>query len=64
MNLKVLLNDDIHDILLKIGFAFGNLIDLRKQYRDALPQLREQDGEEMETFVRLYADTKAQIILD
>ena len=29
-----------------------------------MPQLREQGGEEMETFLRVYADTKVQIILD
>ena len=33
--------DKPHDILLKIGFAFGNLKYSRKQYRDALPQLGE-----------------------
>ena len=32
--------------------------------RDSLPKLREQKREEMETFIRVYADTKVQIILD
>ena len=56
--------DKPHDILVKIGFHHDTLIYLRKQYRDSLPQLREQEGEEMETFLRVYADTKVQIILD
>ena len=52
--------DDIYDILLKIASAFDELIDLREQYRPALPQLRVQKWEEMEAFLSLYAGTKAQ----
>ena len=48
----------------KIWFHHASIKYLRKQYRDSLSQLREQEGEEMDTFLRLYADTKAQIILD
>ena len=56
--------DNPHHILVKIKFHHGTLQYLTKQYRDALPQLRDQGGEEMEAFLRVYADTKAQIILD
>ena len=38
---------------LKIVIAFDELIDLREHYRDALPQLRAQEGEEMELFLSL-----------
>ena len=44
--------DNPHDILVKIGFHHASIKYLRKQYRDSLPQLREQKGEEMEAFLR------------
>jgi hypothetical protein len=53
---------DINDILRDISKTFTYLQQLREQYRDALPQIRELEGEDMESFLECYANFKAYVL--
>ena len=53
---------DINDILRDISKTFNYLKQLREQYRDALPQIRELEGEDMESFLEDYANFKAYVL--
>jgi hypothetical protein len=53
---------DINDILRDISKTFFYLQQLREQYRDALPQIRELEGEDMESFLECYANFKAYVL--
>ena len=53
---------DVFDILLDISRTFQYLQDLRKQYRDLLPQLKEFKREEVDSFLEVYSLVKTNII--
>merc|ERR1712105_320454 len=52
---------DVFDILLDISQTFNYLKDLRKQYRDLLPQLTEMKKEELGSFLEVYSHVKTNI---
>ena len=49
---------DIYEILSDISLSFNRLKELKEQYLKALPQLRELEGDEMNTFSCKYAELK------
>ena len=53
---------DVFDILVDIAQTFNYLKDLRKQYRDLLPQLTEMKKDDMGTFLQVYSHVKTNII--
>ena len=53
---------DVFDILVDIAQTFNYLKDLRKQYRDLLPQLTEMKQNDMGTFLQVYSHVKTNII--
>ena len=53
---------DVFDVLVDIAKTFKYLKDLRKQYRDLLPQLKEMKKEELGTFLEVYSHVKTNII--
>ena len=55
-------DSDVTDILVDISRTFHYLQHLRKQYRDSLYQLEEFKGKELETFLEMYSEVKANII--
>ena len=52
----------VFDVLLDISKTFNYLKDLRKQYRDLLPQLKEMKKDDMGCFLRVYSHVKTNII--
>ena len=53
---------DVFEILVDIAQTFNYLKDLRKQYRDLLPQLKEKKQNDMGTFLEVYSHVKTNII--
>ena len=53
---------DIYEILSDISLSFNRLKELKEQYLKALPQLRELEGDEMNTFSCKYAELKVDVI--
>ena len=53
---------DVFDILVDIAQTFNYLKDLRKQYRDLLPQLTEMKKQELDSFLEVYSHVKTNII--
>ena len=53
---------DIFDVLVDISTTFGYLQELRKQYRDLLPQVKKYNKDEMESFLKVYSLLKTSII--
>jgi hypothetical protein len=53
---------DVYDVLVDIISTFHYLQDLRKQYRDLLPQLKEMKKDEMDSFLEVYSLLKTIII--
>ena len=53
---------DIFDVLVDISTTFGYLQELRKQYRDLLPQVKNYNKDEMESFLKVYSLLKTSII--
>ena len=52
----------VYDVLLDISKTFNYLKDLRKQYRDLLPQLKEMKNNHLSCFLRVYSFVKTGII--
>ena len=52
----------VYDVLLDISKTFNYLKDLRKQYRDLLPQLKEMKQDHMGCFLLVYSHVKTNII--
>ena len=52
----------VFDVLADIGKTFNYLKDLRKQYRDLLPQLEEMKQDHMGCFLQMYSHVKTLII--
>merc|ERR1712155_391861 len=52
----------VYDVLLDISKTFNYLKDLRKQYRDLLPQLKEMKQNHLDCFLRVYSFVKTGII--
>merc|ERR1711954_84886 len=52
----------VYDVLLDISKTFNFLKDLRKQYRDLLPQLKEMKQDHMGCFLLVYSHVKTNII--
>ena len=52
----------LYDVLLDISKTFNYLKDLRKQYRDLLPQLKEMKQNHLDCFLRVYSFVKTGII--
>merc|ERR1711867_319659 len=52
----------LYDVLLDISKTFNYLKDLRKQYRDLLPQLKEMKNNHLSCFLRVYSFVKTGII--
>ena len=46
----------VYDVLLDISKTFNYLKDLRKQYRDLLPQLKEMKQDDMGCFLQAYSE--------
>ena len=53
---------DVFHVLLDISKTFNYLKDLRKQYRDLLPQLKEMKEDDMGCFLQVYSHVKTNII--
>ena len=53
---------DVFHVLLDISKTFNYLKDLRKQYRDLLPQLKEMNEDDMGCFLQVYSHVKTNII--
>ena len=53
---------DIFDVLVDISTTFNYLQELRKQYRDLLPQVKKYNKDEMESFLKVYSLLKTSII--
>jgi hypothetical protein len=53
---------DVFDVLVDITRTFHYLQDLRKQYRDLLPQVKEFKKDEMDSFLEVYSLLKTIII--
>ena len=52
----------VYDVLLDISKTFNYLKDLRKQYRDLLPQLKEMKQDHLGCFLLVYSHVKTGII--
>jgi len=52
----------VFDVLLDISKTFHYLKELRKQYRDLLPQLKEMKQDHMGCFLQMYSHVKTNII--
>ena len=52
----------VFDVLLDISKTFHYLKELRKQYRDLLPQLKEMKHDDMGCFLQVYSHVKTNII--
>ena len=53
---------DVYDVLLDISRTFNYLQELRKQYRDLLPQVKEMGKEDLDSFLQAYSLLKTNII--
>ena len=53
---------DVFDVLVDISSTFNYLQELRKQYRDLLPQVKKYNKDKMESFLEVYSLLKTSII--
>ena len=53
---------DVYDVLVDISRTFNYLQELRKQYRDLLPQVKKMEKEDLDSFLQAYSLLKTNII--